>query len=214
MILSEEMAKAWVASLCGNDSLVMSRLEALIQMLELENTRQNLVSAMSLAHIWQRHIADSLQLLRHTPADTLQSTWLDLGSGAGFPGLALAAFNPGMRITLVESRSRRVEWLEYAVRALSLDRVDVDGRRIEHVSSRPYDTIVARAFAPLASLVDLAERFSTAQTTWILPKGKSAERELLSLTQWHHTFHVEQSITDADAGIVVGNIVGRKGSQP
>jgi 16S rRNA (guanine527-N7)-methyltransferase len=212
MIDSENAAKAWIATLPGFTQDAMARLNAFVDMLHVENGRQNLVAASSLSQVWQRHIADSLQLLLYVPPGT-SPIWLDLGSGAGFPGLAIAAFDPKIPVTLVESRARRVTWLKEAASALSLPQVEVKGCRLEQVPARPYQIISARAFAPLTSLVDLASRFSTAETTWILPKGKSAAQEVLSLTKWHHTFHVEQSLTGSDAGVIVGNVAGRKGAR-
>jgi 16S rRNA (guanine527-N7)-methyltransferase len=70
--------------------------------------------------------------------------------------------------------------------------------------------ISARAFAPLDKLLDLSARFSTSATMWLLPKGASAQHELAELRGWAHMFHVEQSLTDPAAGIIVGTLTGRK----
>ena len=180
---------------------------------EEENTRQNLVSAASLAEVWRRHIADSAQLLAHVPRETC-SPWLDLGTGAGFPGLVIAALRPECAVLMVESRARRIEWLERARIALGLDRAQVIGARLELVPSHPVRVISARAFAPLPRLLELSARFSTADTIWLLPKGRSAPQELQELSGWQHRFHVEQSLTDADAGVIVGTLAAntaRKG---
>ena len=107
MIANEAEARRFCAE--RTDSEGLGRLERLSVLLGEENERQNLVSASSLASVWQRHFADSLQLLDHVPRGT--SPWLDLGTGAGFPGLALAAANPDSSFVLVESRKRRVDWL-------------------------------------------------------------------------------------------------------
>lgn len=211
MIETENAARAWIKDQPGGEAAIC-RLERFGAMLIEENTKQNLVSASSLDHLWCRHIVDSLQLLLHVPRGTYGS-WLDLGSGSGFPGLAIAAFNPHLPMTLVEVRGKRAEWLERAAAELSLPLVRVEGTKLEQVSTGKFDVISARAFAPLARLIEQAARFSTAETIWILPKGKSAREEVLSLSKWHHTFHVEQSLTDADAGIVIGNLVRRKGIQ-
>lgn len=210
MIASEEEARTWLEALPGVDGSAVLKLERLAALLGDENQRQNLVAQTSLASIWQRHFADSAQLLTFVPRGTSLS-WLDLGTGAGFPGLVVAILRPDLRITLVESRRRRVEWLDRIVTELALVRVEVRGVRVEDLSPTKFDVISARAFAPLARLLDLSARFSTADTLWLLPKGRSAAQEVQELRGWNHTFHVEQSLTQPDAGIVVGHLLGRKG---
>lgn len=210
MIDSEVAARDWVAKLPECDGAAVERLERLIALLGEENEKQNLVSAASLDEVWQRHIADSAQLLAYVPRET-SSAWLDLGTGAGFPGLVIAALRPECEVVMVESRSRRVEWLERARIALGLDKARVVGARLEKVETFSACVISARAFAPLDRLLDLSARFSTERTTWLLPKGRSARQEMKMLRGWNHVFHVEQSLTDNDAGVIVGRLNGRKG---
>jgi 16S rRNA (guanine527-N7)-methyltransferase len=132
--------------------------------------------------------------------------WLDLGTGAGFPGLVIAAMRPDLQLVLVESRKKRVDWLERAAAAMGLRQCRVEGRRLEHVETFAAATISARAFAPLPKLFALSARFSTRDTLWLLPKGRSAVHEVASLPeQVGEMFHVEHSVTDAEAGIVVGS---------
>jgi len=209
MIDSEGAAREWLRALPECDDAALARIETLITLLREENGRQNLVSAASLDDVWRRHIVDSAQLLPHVPRGT--APWLDLGTGAGFPGLVIAALRPECDVLMVESRKRRIEWLERAVAALDLPRARVVGMRLEAVPSQDVGVISARAFAPLDRLLDLSARFSTGDTRWLLPKGASAAQELASLRNWHHQFHVEQSLTDPQSGIIVGTIHGRKG---
>lgn len=211
MIASEAEARAWLEAFPECDAVAIERLERLAALLAEENTRQNLVSSTSLDHVWQRHIIDSAQLLSHVPRET-PGTWLDLGTGAGFPGLVIAALRPEVPIVMVESRARRVEWLERARIALGLENARIEGVRLELVETFSAGVISARAFAPLDRLVALSARFSTSDTLWLLPKGRSARQELDMLRGWVHTFHVEQSLTDPDAGVIVGHVAGaRKG---
>jgi 16S rRNA (guanine527-N7)-methyltransferase len=209
VIAGEEAARAWLRQLPECDAAAMLRLEQFVALLGAENQRQNLVSAVSLEEVWRRHVADSAQLLLHVPRGTLP--WLDLGTGAGFPGLIAAALRPECEVHLVESRKRRIDWLNAAVREMRLVNVIVHGSRLEDVPDRVASVISARAFAPLDRLLDLSARFSTSDTLWLLPKGRSAPQELSSLRSWNHTFHVEQSLTDPDAGVIVGRLLGRKG---
>lgn len=209
MIESEEEARAWLQALPECDGAALERLELLCAMLAEENQRQNLVSAASLDQVWLRHIVDSAQLLPHVPRET-PGPWLDLGTGAGFPGLVIAALRPECEVLMVESRKRRIEWLDRARIAMGLDKAQVLGQRLEMVETRQVSVISARAFAPLDRLLPLSARFSTTDTIWLLPKGRSAQQELDDLRKWRHVFHVEQSLTDPQAGIIVGTLAGRK----
>jgi 16S rRNA (guanine527-N7)-methyltransferase len=193
VITDEEQARAYCERM-GADTGGILRLDTFAKRLKEENARQNLVSAASLERIWQRHIADSLQLLEHVSQES--GTWLDLGTGAGFPGLVIALARPGMTVHLVESRKRRVEWLQEICDAFALSHCTVWASRLEDVATFPVDVISARAFAPLDRLFQVSTRFSTPQTIWVLPKGRSAHVQ--------SQFHVKHSQTDEHAGIIVG----------
>lgn len=210
MITTEAEARAWLEQLGEWDEGARSRLESLVALLAAENAVQNLVSAASLDQVWLRHIVDSAQLLRHVPRETC-SPWLDLGTGAGFPGLVIAALRPECEVLMVESRGRRIDWLQRACAALGLVNARVIGLTLEKVETREVCVISARAFAPLDRLLALSARFSTEATTWLLPKGRSARQELDQLKGWQHRFHVEQSLTDGDAGVIVGHLLGKTG---
>jgi 16S rRNA (guanine527-N7)-methyltransferase len=210
MIKDEAAARKFIASLADSDAL--ARIDRLVALLAEENALQNLVSQSSLTEIWRRHIADSAQLLRYVPRET--PPWIDLGSGAGFPGLVIAALRPEWDVRLIESRKRRVEWLERVCGELSLSRCTVIGKRLEDVETFSAGVISARAFAPMVKLLELSQRFSTDATVWLLPKGRSAAHELRQLApQIRRMFHVEQSHTDADSGIIVSGVAtGRDAS--
>lgn len=201
MIVDEDSARHYVAGL--TDGEAMDRLELLVAALLVENQRQNLISRPSEAAIWQRHIADSAQLLRFVPRETF-GPWLDLGTGAGFPGLVVAVLRPAQPMVLVESRPLRAEWLARMAEELALDHCRIEARRIELVEAFAARVISARAFAPLPKLLSLSAPFSTGETTYLLPKGRSAAQELAALpVRSRKLFHVEQSLTDPDAGIIV-----------
>jgi 16S rRNA (guanine527-N7)-methyltransferase len=98
-----------------------------------------------------------------------------------------------------------VEWLERVIAQLGLPNCRVIGARLELVPSLPAGHISARAFAPLMKLLRLSARFSTPATTWLLPKGRSAAQELAEEpAAIRSMFHVEQSATDPEAGILIG----------
>jgi 16S rRNA (guanine527-N7)-methyltransferase len=202
---SEAEARSWFAAREDVDAASLSRLEKLEAMLREENDRQNLVSAASLNSLWLRHFVDSAQLLDHVPRGNGHGVWLDLGTGAGFPGLVIAVCRPGWPIELIESRAKRIAWLEHVVAELGLRTVKVVGVRLERHLTHPAGVISARAFAPLARLIALSARFSTPQTLWLLPKGRRGRQELVEMPKQIQTmFHVEQSITDPSSVILVG----------
>ncbi|MGQ7830363.1 16S rRNA (guanine(527)-N(7))-methyltransferase RsmG [Altererythrobacter sp. Z27] len=201
ILTDEASARRYVEQIA--DRAAIERLEALIAELVAENQRQNLISRPSEAQVWQRHIADSAQLLRFVPRET-SGAWLDLGTGAGFPGLVIAALEPEREVVLVESRARRVEWLERMAEKLALPLCRVEGKRLELVEPFAARVISARAFAPLPKLLKLSAPFSTKATTYLLPKGRSAAQELEAIpAKIRRMFHVEHSLTDAEAGIIV-----------
>ena len=93
-LANEAEARDWFGTALGCDAETFAKLDVLVELLRAENALQNLVSAASLDHVWVRHLADSAQLLLLGPRETPCGPWLDLGSGAGFPGLVVALCNP------------------------------------------------------------------------------------------------------------------------
>jgi 16S rRNA (guanine527-N7)-methyltransferase len=213
---TDEAARAWISSHFAPDEGQWAALETYVAMLRAANDDQNLVAASTLSIMWVRHIADSAQLLNFDRRDD-ESLWLDLGSGPGLPGLIIAILTKQRRVMLVESRTRRCQFLAEAIDRLGLGaRVALLAMPLERVPATQAATISARAFAPLPRLINLSARFSTASTRWILPKGRNAVNELALLpTSWQKLFHVEQSVTDAGSGILVGTgTVERRRKQP
>jgi 16S rRNA (guanine527-N7)-methyltransferase len=209
--VDEAETRSWLERELGVPRETLRRLEAFASLLRQENERQNLVSRATLATLWERHFLDSAQLLRWAPS--LHSSWVDLGTGAGFPGLVVAAIHQGP-VMLVEERRLRVDFLARAADVLGVaGKTEILARKVERVQGRPFDVISARAFAPLPKLLDLGSRFSTDGTRWILPKGRNARSELEAvLTTWQGDFRIEPSLTDPDAGIIVAEGVKRKKS--
>ena len=181
------------------------KLEAFTAMLGDENARQNLVSRHSLADVWNRHILDSTQLLQFAPKDL--RSWIDIGSGGGFPGLVVAIMSR-FPVTLAEPRRLRGDFLDRVIRALGLNASVVHGKA-ESIAGT-YDVISARAVASLSTVLDISHHLSTRKTLWLCPKGKSARSELEEAKKaWHGEFHVERSLTDADSAIILARGVER-----
>jgi 16S rRNA (guanine527-N7)-methyltransferase len=184
------------------------RIEAFVDLLTAAAAEQNLIARSTLDGIWERHILDSAQLVRFEPH--AGASWLDIGSGAGLPGLVIALLVEGP-VALVEPRRLRADFLSHATEKLGLsDRVTVDQAKVERLAGR-FDVITARAVASLPRLLEISSHLSTKKTVWVLPKGRSARTELAEAQQaWQGAFHVERSATDADSYIVVADGVGKR----
>lgn len=180
-------------------------------LLEDEAQRQNLVSRATIDSLWVRHIFDSAQLVRFEPARG--ASWLDIGSGAGLPGIIVALLVEGP-VTLVEPRRLRAEFLARAVAELSLaDRVSVFPGKVERTAGS-YDVITARAVASVDKLLELSTHLSTRKTLWVLPKGRSAESELADARRsWHCDAEIVPSRTDPESRILLLRNVRARGGR-
>ena len=181
----------------------IEKLEAYAAILTEEASVQNLVSRSTLDNLWARHILDSAQLARFEPF--AGASWLDVGAGAGLPGIVLACLVDGP-VTMVEPRRLRADFLHRCCESLRIDATILTSK-VERVQGC-FDVITARAVAPMAQLLEISRHLSTGKTIWVLPKGRSARSELADTQRkWQGVFHVEQSVTDADSSIVVASAV-------
>lgn len=169
----------------------------------------NLVGPRTLPDVWERHFADSAQLLAIAGASR---SWMDIGAGAGFPGLVIALLDPAAKLTLVESITKKCRFLGEAVTALRLEmQVTVENRRIETLPRQKFDIITARALAGLDQLFDWALPYAGSGTRWILPKGARVEAELaVAHDRFAFDYMLVPSRTDAAGKIVVASGVKRR----
>lgn len=204
--MTEEDARQWVRDRFGvpRETLLARYVDAVLA----EVPHQNLISASSIREIWNRHIVDSAQLI--TLADKVPGRWIDIGSGAGFPGLVVGILSD-RPVDLIEPRRKRAVFLEATITSLGLNhRVTVLCSRAEQYRGTAA-VISARAVAALPELLTAAAHLSTANTLWILPKGPRAKEEVVAAQQtWHGMFHVEQSITDPQSLIITAKGVARR----
>ena len=186
-------------------------LERYVELLLEENERQNLISRSTITEIWRRHIVDSAQIVRFAPRP--DSSWLDIGSGAGLPGIVIAILTEGP-VTLVEPRKLRAEFLHRVAEELGLaQRVTVQAVKVERIRGT-FDVITARAVASFEALLRISRHLSTDKTRWLFPKGKSAQSELDEARRtWQGRFRLEPSRTDPDAAIIIAEHVQTRGKR-
>jgi 16S rRNA (guanine527-N7)-methyltransferase len=189
----------------------LDRLERYTRLLRSESAKQNLVSASTLEQLWDRHILDSAQLVKFAPAP--DAPWVDIGSGAGLPGIVVAILVSGP-VLLVEPRRLRAEFLERAVAELELQpRVKVAASKVEKVAGG-FDVITARAVADLDKLLRISTHLSTRKSLWVLPRGRSAESELADARiNWHCDARSVPSMTDPESRILLLRNVKARGGR-
>ena len=171
----------------------LARLEAYAELLTRWSARINLIGRDTIADLWRRHILDSAQLRAFVP-DRMRSV-IDLGSGAGLPGLVLAILGvPG--VELVEADSRKCAFLREAARITEAP-VTLRPCRIETVSPHPVDVVTSRACAPLDRLLGLAQPFLAPDSECLFLKGERVGEELtLARKRWTMTQSLHQSRSD------------------
>lgn len=214
--MTEDEARAWLQAQFDVSRETWDQLERYVAILLAAMDEQNLIAESTRPHIWARHIVDSAQLLTHAPNDDGRD-WIDLGSGAGLPGIVIACL-VDRPVMMVESRRKRIDFLNGVIADLNLGHARVFGGRVESVPATKAAIISARAYAPLPKLIESALHLSDKKTVWLLPKGRNAQNELeAARPTWQGVFHVEPSVTDADSAIIVARSVtpaGKKKGRP
>lgn len=201
-LLSDKAAALGMTSVSRETEARLDRFADLL--LEWQATT-NLVAPSTLAKLWTRHIADSLQLLGIAPS---AKTWVDLGSGAGFPGVVLAcalAETPGAHVHLVERNAKKAAFLREALRVTNAPGTthlaDI-GDVVDRIAG-PIDCVTARAVAPLNQLIGLAEPVLRRSAKALFLKGQHVEAELTEATKyWNIESHLHASRTGGHGWIV------------
>jgi 16S rRNA (guanine527-N7)-methyltransferase len=164
--------------LTGVSRETMARVHSYLDVLDEWRERINLIGPGEGRHLWRRHVLDSLQLVDQISGDDLKI--VDLGTGAGFPGLLIAcavAERPGARVTLVEKSVRKSQFLQAAIDEVGLP-ARVMNVRIEEPPREKFDLLTARALAPLPKLLGYGYGWLKPSGKALLMKGKDAEAEL------------------------------------
>ena len=183
----------------------LARIEAHRAILADWSQRMNLVGPKELDLYWKRHALDSAQLVRLAPE---AKRWVDLGAGAGFPGLIVAAIladTPGAEVTLVESIGKKATFLREAIAAMGVPAKVLHGR-VEDVLGKAgrCDVVTARAFAPLPRIMDYARPILSRGAVGLFPKGADLDGELAATQAagWTLAYDVHESLSDPSGRIL------------
>ena len=199
--LPEVRDAASFAQRVGATPAQLADFERLHAMLADWNSQLNLVSDASLGEFWPRHAFDSAQLRQVAPG---ARTWVDIGAGAGFPGLVLAILlkgEAGAKVDLVESVAKKCRFLAAVVEALELP-AEVHNHRAETLSLQA-DVVTARAVATLVRLLDFAKPYLDRGAVGLFPKGRNADVEIAEARRvWRFTCNVIASRSDPEGRIL------------
>jgi 16S rRNA (guanine527-N7)-methyltransferase len=186
----------------------LARLQAYADILVEWNAIHNLVAKSTLPDLWERHMWDSGQLAPLVPPDA--ATLADLGSGAGFPGLVLAAMLPGVAVTLHEATTKKCAFLRAAAERMAL-RVTIQNARMEDLPHQAYDVVTARACAPLPRLLEYAHSFVGPNSVCLFLKGQNVGSELTEAHKyWKMKVSQAPSQTDPSGAIVTVRELGSR----
>lgn len=197
--MNEDDARAWIADRWG--TAAVDRIGTFLDLVIAESNRQNLISPGTIDAIWSRHAADSAQLLALVPGQW--QSWLDIGTGGGFPGMVVALLAPDRSVTMVEPRRKRAAFLADCAGDLDLPHAHIVQGKVETLA-RPFDVISARAVSRVENILHAAAACAKTETIWLLPRGRSGNIDPASIEKLSSSmFHVEHSITDAESSILV-----------
>lgn len=202
--MTEDQARQWVGDTFGAPACC--RIDRFVEAVVAESANQNLVARSTVDTIWQRHVVDSAQLV--LLATDGKGRWIDIGTGAGFPGMVVALVT-GAPTILIEPRRKRAAFLAaFVEHAEMANQITVSAARAEMTRVEPATTISARAVASVAEIFAMSRHLADNRTRYLLPRGRSITDELENAKAgWHGTFHVEPSMTEPDSGILVASNV-------
>jgi 16S rRNA (guanine527-N7)-methyltransferase len=184
----------------------LARLKAYADVLSDWNGRHNLVARSTMPQMWNRHFLDSAQLVPVIPATARNLA--DLGSGAGFPGLVLAAIRPDLAVSLFEATTKKCEFLATAAKRMGL-KVAIENGRLEEMRPQVFDVVTARALAPLPKLLEYAHKFLGPNGICLFLKGQNVGSELTEAHKyWNMQTSQVMSQTDTSAAIVMVRELG------
>lgn len=214
--MTEDEARQWLEHSFSVSRETWNRLDRYVALLLAGMKEQNLIAESTRDRIWARHIVDSAQLIPLVPQPAEKDLWVDLGAGAGLPGIVVAILS-GYRVMMIEMRRKRVEFLEQVIGALGLTNASVFAGKVERAAAsapRPAAVISARAYAPMERLIASALPLAGKNTVWVLPKGQNYQNELdIAQSLWQSDARVEPSLTALESAILVLKNVRKRGGK-
>lgn len=197
--MTEYLTAEQVGVQLGVSRETLERLKIYVELLLKWQRAINLIGPGTIADVWGRHVLDCGQLMPHIPKD--KAPIVDIGSGAGLPGLILAIMGVP-DITLVESDSRKCSFLREVAR-VTKTHVEIVESRVEHLENMEAGVITARALAPLTKLTELSQSVTKLDTIYLFLKGKNLKNELTHLkNNWTMRLEVHPSVTNPDGSIL------------
>ena len=176
-------------------------IEKYVQLLKKYQMRFNLVGKSTISNIWTRHIIDSAQIYNLLPKEKKNSLLIDVGTGAGFPGIILAIMGR-KDVCLCEKSNKKAAFLKEVIEICNINTFLIN-RRVEDIKNRNYDVIVSRAFSPLKKLVKSTMHLISKDTVLVLHKGKKHKEEIEEAKKFFSfTFDLYNSITNQEARIL------------
>ncbi|MFN4183184.1 MAG: 16S rRNA (guanine(527)-N(7))-methyltransferase RsmG [Hyphomonas sp.] len=197
------------AFLAANDVSreTLTRIDCVTATLDVWRQKSNLIGPKEWPQIWTRHVGDSWQLLDHIPES---ARVVDLGSGAGFPGLIIAAARPSGHVTMIESVGKKCAFLNAAIQEAGLN-ASVHQGRVEAAPPLRAEFVTARAFAPMPELLDYAAPWLRKGATGIFPKGERWNEELTAARQrWNFAHEAIPSRSGGSGVILIVREVARR----
>ena len=191
------------------NEITIFKLKKFISILDDYQKKMNLIGKSTMSSIWKRHILDSAQIEKFLPKENKKNVTIDVGTGAGFPGIVLAALGR-KDLLLCEKSVKKNIFLNVVAKECNF-KVSMYNDNIENLRVSNVKTIVSRAFAPLKTLLLKVRHCLCCDTTLVLHKGKSYMKEIIEAKSlFYFNYECYNSLTNSDAKILKINNVKEK----
>ena len=201
------MSKADIVSEFVLNKTQVDKIDFYLSSIIKHNKHTNLVGKSTIENIWDRHVLDCLQLTKHITNKKLKI--LDLGTGAGLPGVLLSIVGY-QKVLMIDSVKKKTDFVRQIIKELSL-MAKIQNKRIENPPISQHDIIVSRALAPLVKLLTYARMYSNKNTTSLFLKGRSVNSEIdIATKSYFFDFEKIKSLSSDDGCIIKINNIKNK----